>query len=113
MFFKLKHCNFGLQEDKEPNNYWFLMFNTCLAHFYLKNLVLQLIQGLEKPVVNKLIHMSPFQIFCGRMSTTVQYLITISFPVQLFPINFTVSATTIKIMKLKIIHNKNFKNLKM
>ena len=29
------------------------MFNTCLAHSYLKNLVFQLIMGLEKPVVEK------------------------------------------------------------
>ena len=93
--FKLPHCNFGVEEDKEPNNYWFFMFNTCLAHFYLKNLVFQLIQVLQKPVVNKPIRLKTFQIFCGRMSTTVHYLITISFASQLFPINFTVSATTI------------------
>ena len=52
-------------------------------------------RNLKNLLLKKPIRMRTFQIFCGRMSTTVHCLITRSFPSQRFPINFTVSATTI------------------
>ena len=63
---RLQHCKFGVQDDKEKK---------FLDLFYLINVVCQLIQRLERPVVRKFIHMRSFHVFFMLMLTAVHCLI--------------------------------------
>ena len=71
---KLQHSKFSVLEYGKPNNDWFSVLNLCLRHFYFIQLIIDVIQTLEKFRVDSPLCFLIVQIICDSVATTIHNL---------------------------------------